>query len=390
MDAELDVKIDDLARGGAGVGRAPDGSVVFVPFGVPGDVLRVKLTKRKKNYSEAVLLKILEASPDRVTPPCEVFGHCGGCQWQMIPYPLQWQTKFRGVGEVLKRVGIDFPLEQLAQAPAELVWEYRNRVQLRGSGAELGFFRGRTRELVPITRCEIARPEINARLDAIRETGARFSKYPVISGTQSTAQPIIRPAGPRVSEHYKIEVAVGADGRVQENWNSPHSADGFRQVHDAQNEKLKAWVAAALGSGDVLYDLFGGSGNFSLPLVDQMKRIECVDLSVPAIRPLDIPAHFRFHRAPVLSWLQNRNATGNQNLAIIDPPRAGLGNDLEEIAENLERMGVKTVVAIGCDTDAWAKDLSGWIQRGWTLKKGLVIDLFPQTIHIECVALLGL
>jgi 23S rRNA (uracil1939-C5)-methyltransferase len=254
--------------------------------------------------------------------------------------------------------------------PAEEIWNYRNRVQLRGMGNELGFYKTGSQELIPADRCYIARPEINDCWEEVRGEGVKLS----------------RP--------YKVELEVLAEGKVRKVWDSPHSAEGFRQVHDGQNEKLKNWVASALPDNSVLYDLFGGSGNLSLPLVGQSREVHCVDLGSPAIRPSNLPQHFQFHRSSVDRWLTQRAASLNLRKseglvsAILDPPRAGLKGQLPMIASALENLSVKRLVAVGCDPDSWARDLSQWVKMGWKVERVMLIDLFPQTSHIESVALI--
>jgi 23S rRNA (uracil1939-C5)-methyltransferase len=371
---ELELLITDLARAGPGVGRDAEGRVVFVPYAAPGDRVRVRITGREKRYAQAELIEVLEPSSERVKPPCAVFGRCGGCQWQHLPYSLQWRTKLRGARHALERVGLrGHPLlERLEELPAQRVWEYRNRVQLRGEGSQLGFYATGSHELVPIQRCEIARPEINAALAAIREEGQAKLRA------------------------YKVEVEVLPDGSVRRTWNASHAAGGFRQVHDEQNASLQAWVASAASAGSCLLDLYGGSGNLSTGLADRHPAIHCVDISAPEGTPGPRET-YRYHRSAVLPWLESRAQKALATLpaetpraALLDPPREGLGAELKRIAERLEGFGVRELVLVGCDPDSWARDTFRLTQRGWKLERIGVLDLFPQTRHIEGLALLRL
>ncbi len=395
MSFEAVVTITDLARGGSGVARIyPDalqtevevptkGMVVFVPFTLPGDKVRIRITGKEKRYLEGELLEIVTPSPDRVIPKCPVFQVCGGCQWQHIPYELQWKTKVKGVVHALDRLGISVP--ELEEIPAQQVWTYRNRVQLRGFQNEIGFLKRSSTEWVPIRRCEIAREEINETLEETRLLGSE----------------LVRP--------YKVEVEVTLDSEIKRAWNAPHAATGFRQVHDEQNERLKDWVKRELKSGgSVLYDLFGGSGNLSLGLKEAFSEIHCVDTGAPQVKDpaqKSGPGYF-FHKAKVLPWILKRAAfsgvstgslaatPGGSDLdgvtALLDPPRAGLGQDFRDISGSLQKLGVKKVIHIGCDVDAWAGDLSKWRNRGWKIEKIMLLDLFPQTIHLESAAVLKL
>lgn len=360
----ITITIHDLARGGAGVARDESGRVIFVPYTAPGDKVRVRVTDAKKNYAQAELVEVLEPSPQRVKAPCPVFGRCGGCQWQHLPYELQWKTKVGGVLQALSRVQVTLPGAP-EELPAERVWEYRNRVQMRGAGQELGFFEAGSNNRVPVDRCAIARPEINAVWEEVRAEGARLPRS------------------------YKVEVEVMADGSILKSWNSAHGAQGFRQVHDEQNLKLQNWVAQNLTPGGRLLDLFGGSGNLSLGLRGKMTGIDCVDTGAP--RDSGQMPGYSFHQAAASKWIAKKASqpsVARYQSAIVDPPREGLGSDASVIISSLELLGVTELVAVGCDPDAWARDLSRFIKAGWRLEKAAVLDLFPQTPHVESLALL--
>jgi 23S rRNA (uracil1939-C5)-methyltransferase len=365
----LELLISDLSRGGAGVAKDADGRVVFVPFTAPGDRVRVEIVESHKRYAQGKLVEILEPSPERVNPRCPAFGRCGGCQWQHISYATQWKTKSSGVLHALTRTSTKRCLAPLEEMPAERVWEYRNRVQLRGEKGSIGFYAKGSHDMIQIERCEIARPEINSRLPDIRSHGLRRTKP------------------------YKVEVEVFADGRVAETWNQGHSASGFRQVHDEQNEKLRHWVAAQIPKGSAVLDLFGGSGNLSLLVSenDPTAEIHCVDVTAPTT-PGSVPS-FHFHRSAVMPWLlKNRDlARGRASwTAVLDPPRDGLAEEFTDIAGALEAWGVQKILFIGCEPDSWARDVSKFQKRGWELEKVGALDLFPQTTHVESLAVLSL
>ncbi len=374
MEAEMMLRVTDLSRGGAGVARDPSGRVVFIPFSAPGDLLRVRIVDEDKRYSYAEILEVIEPSQFRQIPRCPAFGQCGGCQWQHISYELQWNTKSQGVAHTLKKTGILLP-DHFDLIPATQIWEYRNRVQLRGAGDQLGFYQSKSRNIVSVNRCDIARPEINKNWEQTRAEGMRLESP------------------------FKVEVEVLATGKVKRTWNSPHSASGFRQVHDEQNERLKEWISHSLSNVDVLFDLFGGSGNLSLPFVSRVAEIHCVDLSSPKVRPNGVSHHFHFHRAAVTPWLAKKVASvrasvregkvsSPKNAAILDPPREGLGQSFSQIVSGLESLGVGDLVLVGCDVDAWVRDLLNFSKRGWVIKKVMLLDLFPHTTHVESVALL--
>ncbi len=360
------LKITDLSRGGAGVSRDESGRVIFVPFTLPGDEVRAGIVEAEKRYAQAELIEILKPSPDRQPPECPAFGRCGGCQWQHIPYSYQWKAKAGGVRHALERQGIEVPTDW-HEIPAHQIWNYRNRIQLRGFQEQIGFFERASRTLVPVNGCPIAREEINAVWEETREEGKKLP------------------------QEYKVEIEVLPDGTIRKSWNARHAAAGFRQLHDEQNDRLREFVSSCVSPGRVLYDLFGGAGNLSLGLAGLMKEIHCVDIGSPDRAPDGTPANYHFYRFSVLPWLvkrvKSRLITPGAS-AILDPPRIGLGDHHGSIAEALEKIGVDEIIAVGCDLDAWVRDVNRFIRRGWKFTRAGALDFFPQTPHVESIAVL--
>jgi 23S rRNA (uracil1939-C5)-methyltransferase len=278
---------------------------------------------------------------------------------------LQWETKVKGVQHALKRVGLETDcLWDLFSA--EKNWEYRNRVQLRGVGQLLGFYASESHELINLDRCEIARSEINEAISTIRKEGQNRK------------------------ELFKVEIEVDENNRLQTAWNSKHSAFGFRQVHEEQNEKLKQWISNTFDvKADThgLLDLYGGNGNLSINLASRVKEIHCVDLYA---RPSTNPENFTYHKSLVTPWLKTAKLEPMPRVAIVDPPRDGIGDDIHEFSTSLQRLGVQQLVLVGCDPDSWARDVYRLSQKRWKLERAAVLDFFPQTRHVESAALLRL
>jgi 23S rRNA (uracil1939-C5)-methyltransferase len=364
------------------VGRDASGRAVFVHQTAPGDRVRVRITEEKKRYAQAELLEVIEPSSLRVEPRCRVFGRCGGCQWQHLPYEVQWKTKVQGALHALSRVGFK-SADGLGrdEFPASNPWGYRNRIQLRGGAHGVGFYARGSHEIVPIDRCEIAREELNGKL----------------AGLAAEARALSSPS--------KVEVEVLEAGEIRAAWNAKHAALGFRQVNDEQNERLRQWITGALGpsfdrSGTLL-DLYGGSGNLSLGLASRFARVRCVDTGAPkgeAGRPTGVPAHFEYHPHDVGRWVARElkatpaDQAGAGGALIMDPPREGCGEAIGPIAELAARVGLRQWIAVGCDPDAWAADLWRLLQspagKEWRLERLAFVDFFPQTVHLESVALL--
>ncbi len=362
---EISLEITALSRSGSGLGRDPTGRVVFVPYTCPGDFVRVEILSEEKRFAEGKILEILKPSPDRVEPKCPVFQKCGGCEWQHLPYSLQWQTKKSGVLHALERVGVKAADLPIVEFPADQIWEYRNRVQLRGFRESLGFYGKKSKKIVSIERCEIARAEINAFLPDVRNEGHRRTR------------------------EYKAEVEVFPTGVVTVAWNAPHSSQGFRQVHDEQNRKLQAWVSNSLQGGGILLDLYGGSGNLSLGIRDKYSEIHCVDVGSPDLSE-EIP-NYQFHKQPVFLWLKE-NFSKLKDFpimdVILDPPREGLGADLGAICDMLRDLNVRKILFIGCEADSWARGIHRLERAGFCSTECGALDFFPHTHHVEALAIL--
>jgi 23S rRNA (uracil1939-C5)-methyltransferase len=266
----------------------------------------------------------------------------------------------------LKRAGVKVDDIQIDEMPAKNGYFYRNRIQLRGNPIDhsLGFYEKNSTKTFSIDDCKISRKEINDALPQIKIEADKFT------------QP------------YKVEVEVAEDGTARWAWDKKNAAFGFRQVNDEQNIPLQNWVKSNIGTADLLLDLYGGAGNLSRPLVSQFDQIHCVDTNVPTDKPIDLPETFNFYRASVVWWLQNAPQNKNFSSAVIlDPPREGLSADFAQIEFALsQKFSPETIILVGCDPDSFSRDTFRFTQKGYTLTKLGVLDLFPQTPHVESLA----
>ena len=379
----LPLTITDLSRGGKGIARLPSGQVVMIDAVVPGDEILAELIEPTENASErfvqARLVRIERPSSQRVSPRCKIFGRCGGCQWQHVDYSLQWRTKVRGVQEALRRQKIaplnSGPWELFA---ADSAYGYRNRIQLHiSSEGALGFAAAGSHMLVPAERCEIAEEKLN---DAWPQLAQEARKHP---------------------EARQIELElIGAQAIWS--WEAQRSERPFRQINGQQNERLQQWIAQSVRPylrshpPSIVYDLYGGSGNLSRALLAYGARIHVVD-----VRPGPTDGHpgMKFHAQRVVPWLRAQSRrqplsvpAGRSTMAgaILDPPRRGLGTHSEftSLIGAVEECQVGWLILVGCNSDAFARDLARLLQRGWSILKMMVIDFFPQTVHVESAALL--
>jgi len=362
----ITLEISDLSRGGAGFGKDEKNRAVFVPYTMPGDIVKTKLHKAKSKFAEGDIVELIQPAEERIEPRCSVFTRCGGCQWQHIPYETQWKTKKEGVLTSLRLNKIP-PPDLFDEFSAKEHWHYRNRIQLRGKNDSIGFFASKTNELIEIDTCAIAHKDINVQLDKIRAEGKKYPKG------------------------YKCEVYLTDDHQVKVIWNDEHASTGFRQVNDMQNKNLISWIKENMVEGQGLLDLYGGSGNLSNPFINYSPEIHCVDAHTPNVHPIE---HFTFHQSKVLPWLEkevnSKSLSHRENWsAIIDPPRDGFSNEGEKIISYLNKLNVTRVIFVGCKTDPWSRDVAEFIKQGWKLEKVAILDFFPQTYHVESVALLS-
>ncbi len=366
---EFKIKINDLSRGGSGVARLESGEVVFVPFTAPGDTVRVKILERKKNYSQGELLEVIEASANREKPPCPHFTRCGGCNWQHLPYSLQFETKKKGLIHALGRAGIETSGIPLDELPSESPYHYRNRIQLHGSAdrQELGFFRPGSKEIVDLNACAIADSRINDAIPSLRAQGFR-----------------------EFTQDFKLEIDLSPEGEVRSAWNRKNAAFGFRQVNDQQNLKLKEWILRHSRPAELLFDLYGGDGNLSVGLADRYQEVECTDLFTPKSRPPTLPEHYHYARMDIEKWTRtplHEARIGKSTSVIADPPREGMNRLINPILDKISDQKLESFILIGCEVDAFTRDTRNLIKRGFRLERLGVLDLFPQTPHVESLAL---
>lgn len=238
---QLKVKIEKLITGGPGLARS-GGKVVFVDFAAPDDLVEIQIYESKSSFSRGKIIRILEPGPSRINPACDVFGKCGGCQWQHIRYQAQIDAKQNILTEVIHRFLPEetIKLDPFVKSPAQ--FNYRNRIQVRYEQGKVGFFERKTHDLVPIVKCPIAEEPINNALLQLIESQPKNGKY-------------------RLQIGLKNEVEVTNVGIQEEPL-------GFAQINTKQNEQLQNEVIAAYSQvkGAPIVDLYGGYGNFSFPL----------------------------------------------------------------------------------------------------------------------------
>jgi 23S rRNA (uracil1939-C5)-methyltransferase len=434
---ELELTIDTLAFGGAGVARL-DGYVVFVRDAVPGDRVRAVVTKRKKAYAEARPVALLEPGPERIDP---VADH-PGAPWQILPYERQLAVKAEQVADALRRIGRldDFALEPIV--PAVEQWRYRNKLEYsfgtdEAGGLVCGFHApGSWERIEHIEDCLLASERGNqarhAALEWCRERGlhaydrraqAGLLRNLVVREGRRTGELQVR----LVTSDEPVALdglpeAVGADsvlwtravdvgettaGGITEVLHGIEameeelgglrlriSADAFFQTNTEMAERLYAVAAeyAGLQGWERLYDLFCGIGTIGLSLAGRAGEVWGLEIVEEAIADAIANArrneigNARFFAGDVrLALRELVEHAGRPDVLVVDPPRAGLS---AKVVRRVIEASPSRIVYVSCNPTTLAPNAAQLVEAGYALRRVRPVDMFPQTPHIECVALL--
>ncbi|MEV0216744.1 TRAM domain-containing protein [Micromonospora sp. ALFpr18c] len=393
----VELTVDAVAPGGHCVARV-DGQVVFVRHALPGERVLVEVTEVHRGFVRADAVTVLDASPDRVEPPCPYAkpGACGGCDLQHVAPDAQLAWKAAVVREQLVRLGglTDADLDRLGVRVEALpggLLGWRSRVRYAVDAADrAGLLKHRSHEVVPIDRCRIAHPAIQ-QLPVLTPTGALWPAAEAVetvasSGGDVTVAQVRDGVSTPVSGPSEVrEVAAGRD------WTLPASA--FWQVHPAAADTLTTAVLELLDPrpGEVAWDLYGGAGLFAAALAGRVgdARVTLVESSrdgVDAARAnlADLP-HVEVVAARVETALARRRITGPVDVVVLDPPRSGAG---APVVRDIVAAGPRAVAYVACDPAAFARDVRTFADLGWRLAALRGFDLFPMTQHVELVGLL--
>jgi tRNA/tmRNA/rRNA uracil-C5-methylase (TrmA/RlmC/RlmD family) len=364
---KVTLQIQDIAFGGEGVGRTSD-FVVFVPFVALGEVVEVELTEVKKRFARAKLSRVLEASPQRVTPRCRYFGECGGCQYQHLAYAAQLEVKHKQICDLFERLG-GLKREVVAPViPCPAPYGYRNRIMIRSQwdkfkqGLNIGYIRADNRLVVDIEECVIAEPALNAQIQEVR-------LHPPPKGG------------------LKVTLRVAPDG-----WMVPR--DSFFQNNFFLLPKLVETVRERLrdrGSRH-LVDAYCGVGFFSIEVADCVETFVGIEIDAAAIKAARQNAlsrgrnngEFLSGAAEVLLPRTLAGLDAPATTLIIDPPRKGCEPATLEL---LRGLGLGQILYVSCHPATLARDLNILCAGSvFEVKKIVPLDMFPQTQHVECVA----
>jgi tRNA/tmRNA/rRNA uracil-C5-methylase (TrmA/RlmC/RlmD family) len=359
----VDLKIEDIAFGGKGVGR-DQGKAIFVPYTIEGELVSAKIVREKKQFAEAELVEVKESSPHRVTPECPYFGHCGGCAYQHIDYEHQLAIKWRQVRNVLQRIGKlrDIPLRPIIPSPKQ--YEYRNRITIHVQDGMIGFFKRDSHRLIDIERCPISCDEVNRELMDLRARNPRDG-------------------------HYTLRTSFSR--RV------------FSQTNDEVADALRDLIVDLVPPNqDLLIDAYCGAGFFAKALLNKFKRVVGIDWDRFAIAAAeenvteketyiasDVEEELQHVAAAHLNPSPRANDPHSWRLGsiapstvIVDPPATGLSANARKAIVNL---APTTVIYVSCNPATLARDLKE-LREKFTIDSVTPLDMFPQTAEMEVVA----
>ncbi len=421
------LQIESLAYGGSGIGRQ-GGKAVFVPFSAPGDIVRCRLLRERKRHAEGTIDSLVTPSPERRQPPCPVFGRCGGCQWQHLPYEVQHCWKEKIFFDTLQRHAGAEPEQLLPLVPAPGEWGYRSRVQFKcrqtEKGFVMGFFRRESHFVVDIESCPITHPRLNGAMKIVRGRidGSRWEdKIPQVdlsTGDDEMVRAVIHFLGqdhsaladwmrPLHEEFgFSLFLQTGRketlrhlageedlDLRVDDPaLELAYGSGGFAQVNLEQNRELVSAVlrAAELTGKERVLDLFCGMGNFSLPLARQAGEVTGVEEHPASIEKARQNARRNgivnavFHARPAEGAAEALSGGRPFDLVVLDPPRTGA----YRVTRDLAAAGPRRILYVSCDPPTLARDLMPLLHGGYGLVWSRPFDLFPQTYHTESLTLL--
>jgi 23S rRNA (uracil1939-C5)-methyltransferase len=442
---ELELQIDSLAYGGSGVGRV-DGFVVFVRGGLPGDRVRARVTKVKRGFAEAASQAVLDPSSERVEAPCRHFGVCGGCRFQDLSYHAQAAAKEQQVRDALARIGRipDPPVEPIV--PAASLYGYRNKLEYSftadETGVALGFHRaGRWDEVIDIEECLLTTDLGNAVRLAVRDwareeklepydqgTGKGYLRHLVFREGRNTGQALVvlvTAPGERFESGYFVDVlrrfpevrsvhwAINDTPAEQTNlptrllWGEDAIEErilglrvrvrpgAFLQTNTEMAEQLYgiAGEFAGLTGTENVFDLYCGTGTIGLSLAGSARQVWGLEISEEAVAcaienaELNEIANARFFAGNVGQTVEQLvEEAGAPDLAIVDPPRAGLAG---KALRRTGALGAQRIVYVSCNPTTLASDVKVLREDfEYELLRCRPVDMFPHTPHVESVSLL--
>jgi len=395
------VKIEKWVYGGSGLTRTEQG-VVLVPFAMPGEIVQLADVKRRAGVAEGRVAGIVEPSPHRIEPRCPVFGRCGGCHYQMAPYEFQVEAKLAILREVFARVG-RIPAPEPVRAVTGEPWGYRNRSQFHFGKHTLGYKMAGSDKVVDVEQCPVSAPELNAALKALR-AARRDRRFPrflqqvelFTNGSRTMVNVLETTEGRGVARGFFAWLAERIPGAADGELFYEACGERFRVSHrsffQVNRFLIEPLVECALegAAGDEALELYAGVGLFTVPLARRTARVTAVESDGSAARDLEFnlaAAGVRAETRRMQAGQYLTSLTKTPDFVLADPPRAGLG---KRVVQELIRLRPPRLHLVSCDPATLARDVAALCGAGYAFESLVLVDLFPQTYHIEAVARLRL
>lgn len=399
-----DVELTTLTYGGEALGRLPDGRVVFVPFGLPGELVRIQVGGGGRGFARGELVEVLRPSPQRVAPRCIHFGTCGGCHYQHLPYEMQLQAKTEILRDQLRRIGkIENPPVRPMQASSR-AWGYRNHVQFHlTEQGRLGYVGADDRAVIPISECHLPEAAIAALWPQLEfDPDTAVQRVSLRAGEGETLLLVLESGGPETpqvevetelsvvhlfeentvviagEDHIRLHL-LGRDFRV--------SAASFFQVNTPMTETMVTHLLGVLPERmKILLDVYAGVGLFSAFLVPRCEKVIAVESAASAcddfVVNLDEFDNVELYEGMAGEVLPHLDV--HPEVILVDPPRAGLERGA---LDGILQLNPTLLVYVSCDPSTLARDAARLMAGGYRLLETTPFDLFPQTYHIESISL---
>ncbi|HET9743219.1 MAG TPA: 23S rRNA (uracil(1939)-C(5))-methyltransferase RlmD [Terriglobales bacterium] len=425
----MELTIDKMMYGGDGLARfsareGKPGKAVFVPYTLPGERVRAEITQERPGFARAQLEEVLEPSALRTEPPCPYFGRCGGCQYQHTGYDNQLRIKSDTLSESLRRTGkIELACEIQTHSSPPL--GYRNRTRFHVCAHPefaIGYFHSNSHRLLPVNECPISSPRVNAILAELWRAGSEKKIPPEVREIEAFADAadekvLIEIYADERANQKQFEFFAGefaertpavagvAIFRGASSQRKPLFIHGASSLdYEVGNEKYRVSAGAFFQtnrflvpkmvelvtrdrSGKVAFDLYAGVGLFMLPLARHFEQVFAVESSEASASDLraNAPKNVTVNRQSVEDFLRRAGRNLSADFVVVDPPRAGLG---EAVTAQLASSTAQEIVYVSCDPATLARDLKQFVAAEWKIAEMHLLDVFPQTFHIESIAVL--
>ncbi len=400
----IDLQLTGNAYGGEAFGRDENGRMTFVAFALPGETVRVEIVDEHKRWARARLVEVLEAAPERIDPRCPHFSLCGGCHYQHIPYDTQLEIKAGILHDQLVRIGGFEAPPTKSIVPSPSPWNTRNQLQFSlANDGRLGFMAASSNDVVPIQECHLPLPEIDEVWSRI-DVAQRFDIERIILRAGADSEVLIA-----LQSESEPDLDIRIDLSASLVWLSPQgvtviagnahlphkvldqrfqvSARSFFQVNSMLLDDLIRLVIRSIDPkpGQRIFDLYAGVGLFSAFIARHATRLVAVEQSPWSCEDFEVNLQafddVTLYEAPVETVLPTIKE--KPDTILVDPPREGLSR---EVRDSLIELTPEKLVYLSCDPATLARDAKVLVQAGFMLESVTPIDLFPQTYHLESLA----